>query len=107
MKKFFSILIFVLMLFVFVVDLYGAITGAIDVKNQYAAWEASGESGHALLGVGIDILVIGVGFFTVLGVILSLISFGIAQNRVIRIVSALTCPMFFVPVMVSISILSS
>ncbi|MBR2292816.1 MAG: hypothetical protein IKA44_00715 [Clostridia bacterium] len=100
MKKFFSFVFFILMIAVFVFDLYFAIAGAIDVNKQFAELAAREAGGHELLGVGLDILVIGVGFFAVVGFVISLISWRIAQNRVIRRVSAVMCPMFLLPIFV-------
>ena len=100
MKKIVSIFFFILMIAVFIFELYFGIAGVIDVNNAYAELEAREASGHEYLGVGLDILVIGVGFLSVVGFVISLISWKIAQNRVIRIVSAGMCPLFLLPIFV-------
>ncbi|MBE6578393.1 MAG: hypothetical protein E7651_01135 [Ruminococcaceae bacterium] len=106
MKKGFSCFFFALMIAVFIFELYFSIAGAIDVNAQLAELEASGESGHALLGVGTDILVFGVVLLSALGLIISLVSCKMAQRRVVKIVSAGTCPLFLLPILVSVLILT-
>ena len=107
MKKFFSILLFILVVVIFVIDIYGAIAGAIDVKNKYAEIAARGGSGVDYWGVGADILVIGIAFISIVGFIISLISWKISQYRVIRIVSAVMCVLFLLPSFVCAIILTS
>lgn len=103
MKKFFSLVLFILAIAVFIFELYFSISGAIDVKNQLAEWEASGESGHALLGIPLDILVFGVVFLSAVGFIISLVSWKIARNRVFRIVSAVMYPLFLLmPIVIAL-----
>ena len=94
------------MIAVFIFELYFSIAGAIDVNAQLAELEASGESGHALLGVGTDILVFGVVLLSVLGLIISLVSCKMAQNRVVKMVPTVTCPLFLLPILVSVLILT-
>ena len=110
MKKvisyFFSYFFFVLMIAVFIFELYFSIVGAIDINNQLAELAAREASGHELLGVGVDILVFGVVFLSVVGLVVSLVSCKIAQSRVVRIVSAVTCPLFLLPIFVSALILT-
>lgn len=107
MKKVVSIFLFILMIAVFIFDLYGAIVGAIDVNNAFAELEARGASGHEYLGVGLDVLVMGVIFLSIVGFVISLISRKIAQNRVIRMVSSMLCPLFLLPIFVCAVILKS
>lgn len=106
MKKVFSCFLFVLMIALFLFELYFSIAGAFDVNAQLAEFTASGESGHALLGVGTDILVFGVVLLSVFGSILSLVSRKMAQNRAVRMVSTVTCPLFLLPILVSALILT-
>ena len=80
-------------------DIYITVAGAIDVRNQYDRLEASGASGHEYLGVGIDILIMGVALITFVGMILSFVTLTIAQSSLIRIVSG-TLFLLFIPVMV-------
>ncbi len=101
MKKVVSIFFFTLIIAVFMFDLYVAIAGAIDVNNSLAELEARGAGGHEYLGVGLDILVIGVGLLSVAGFVISLISWKIAQYRLFRVVSAVMCPLFLLPIFVS------
>ena len=105
MKKFFSLVFFILTIAVFIFELYISIAGAIDVNNQLVELAARGAGGHELLGVGLDILVFGLVFISVVGFVISYISWRIAQNRVIRIVSAMTYPMFVLPIFVCAIIL--
>ena len=106
MKKVLSCFFFALMIAVFIFELYFSIAGAIDVNAQLAEFTASGESGHALLGVGTDVLVFGVVLLSVLGLIISLISCKMAQSRVVKMVSAMICPLFLLPILVSALILT-
>lgn len=105
MKKLFSTVFFTLTVAVFVFTCSFGIAGAVDVKQQLAALAAREASGHELLGVGLDILVLGTAFFTALGVAMAVISWRIAQHRVVRTVSALLCPLYLVPILVSACIL--
>lgn len=98
MKKFFSIVFFLLMIAVFVFEVYCGITGTIDVNRQYAELAARGASGHEYLGVGIDILVLGTIFLSIVGSIISIISWKIAQYRAFRIISGVTCLLFLTPI---------
>lgn len=107
MKKIISYFFLVLMIAVFIFALYLSIAGAIDVNNQFAELAARGASGHELLGVGLDILVLGVVILSVVGFVISLVSWKIAQSRVVKIVSAVTCPLFLLPVLVCAIILIS
>ena len=100
MKKAISIFFFVLMIAVFVWETCSGIIGAIDVKNEYAALAERGAGGHEYLGVGVDILVIGMLFLSAVGFVISLISWKIAQYRVLRITSALVCCSSWVPIFI-------
>ncbi len=107
MKKVFSYFFFVLMIALFLYELYFSIAAAIDVRANYAAFLESGDSGHRLLGVGWDVLIIFDILFSVAGLVLSGISFLMAQNRVVRISSAIGCPLFFLPILVSVIIVTA
>lgn len=98
MKKAISIFFFLLMIAVFAWEVYGGITGVIDVKRAYAELAARGASGHEYLGVGDDILAMGMILFSVVEFVLALVSWKIAQYRVIKIVSAVMCLLFWVPI---------
>ena len=105
-KKVISCFFFVLMIAVFIFELYFSITGAIDVNHHLAELAAREASGHELLGVGIDILVFGVVLLSVVGGGISFVSYKIAQSRVIRIVSAVICSLFLLPIFVSALVLT-
>ena len=94
------------MIVVFIFELYFGIAGAIDVNNAFAELEDREASGHEYLGVGLDVLVIGVCFLSIVGFVISLVSCKIAQGRVVRIVSAVVCPLFLLPILVSALILT-
>ncbi len=106
MKKVISYFFFVLMIAVFIFELYFSIAGAIDVNNEIAELVARGASGHEYLGVGADVLVLGVIFLSVVGFVISLISWKIAQNQVIRIVSSVLCPLFLLPIFICTLVLT-
>ena len=106
MKKFFSLIFFVLAIAVFTFDVYFSIAGAIDVNNQLAELAARGASGHELLGVGLDILVLGVILISIVGFILAIISWKIAEYRAVRIISGVICPLFLLPIFISALILT-
>ena len=107
MKKVISYFLFVLIIALFVYELYFSIVGSIDVNNQFAELAAREASGHEYLGVGVDILCFGLIFISFVGFILSLISRKIAQNRFVRISSAAMCLLFFLPPCVSYCIFAS
>ena len=96
-EKFFSMVFFILTVAAFALDLYIGIAGAIGVNNQFAAIAARGESGHALLGVGLDILVIAVILVSLVGIVFSLVSWKIAQYNAIRVASMVMFLSFFLP----------
>ena len=106
MKKFFSLVFFLLVIATFIFELYFSIAGAIDVNKQFAELAARGASGHELLGVGLDILFFGVVFIAIVGFVISLISWKIAQYRVVKIVSGVLCPLFLLPIFISALILT-
>lgn len=100
MKKIFSWVFFVLTIFVFAFDMYFAIFGAIDVQKKLDKLAATpGASGVDYLGVGVDILVLGVVAISIIGLVFAIASCKITQNRVMTILSyiALTC--FSLPVL--------
>lgn len=106
MKKVFSVVLFLSVIAVFIFELYFSIAGAIDVNKQFAELAERGASGHELLGVGLDILVFGVVSISIVGFVIAIISWKIAQYRAVRIVSGLLCPLFLVPICISVLILT-
>ena len=106
MKKFFSLFFFVLMIATFVYELYFSIVGSIDINNQLAELAARGASGHELLGVGLDILALGIIFASIIGAIFAIISLVMAQYRAVRIISGVMCPLFLIPIFISAFILA-
>ena len=106
MKKFFSCVFLILAIVVFIFELYFSIAGAIDVNNQFAELAARGASGHELLGVGLDILVFGIVLFSILGFVFAIISWKVAQHRVVRIISGVMCSLFLLPIFISALILT-
>ena len=100
MKRILSIVLFMLAIAVFMFELYFSIAGAIDVNKQFAELAASEASGHELLGVGLDILVFGAVFISIIGFVIAVISWKIAQYRAIRIASGVLCPLFLVPIFI-------
>ena len=103
-KKFFSIFFFVLMILIFIFDLYGGITGAIEANNKFAEIRARGGGGMEFLAVGADLVVFGVIFISLVGYIISIISCVLAQYRVIRAVSVLMCLLYPLPFLICIFI---
>ena len=63
MRRIISWVLVMLIVLIFVYDIYFVIAGTIEVKNQLDRLAASNASGHEYLGVPLDIVVIG----TVLG----------------------------------------
>lgn len=106
MKKFFSLAFFLLAVAMLIFELYFSIAGAIDVNKQLAELAARQASGHELLGVGLDILVLGVISISIVGFVIAIISWKIAQYRVVKIVSGVLCPLFLVPIFISALILT-
>ena len=106
MKKVISCFFFLLMIAVFIFELYFSIACAIEVNSQFAELAAREASGHELLGVDLDILVFGILFLSVVGGAISLISWKFAQHKAIRIISAVMCPSFLLPIFVSAVILA-
>ena len=106
MKKFASIFFFILAIATFLLDLFGTIAGAIDVKNQLAELAARGAGGHELLGVGLDVLVFATVLISIAGFIAALVSWRIAQYRTIRIMSCVLCPLFLLPIFTCAMILA-
>lgn len=96
-KKVFSWIFFILANTIFVYDMYFGIAGAIEVNHQFAELTARGASGHEFFGVGLDFLVIGVIFISIVGGIISLISWKIAQYKFIRITSVVMYLLFLLP----------
>lgn len=92
MKKVISWMLFIFMIVIFVFDIYFAIDGMIEVKAQLDRLAASGASGHEYLGVGFDVLIIGIFLISLVGLIFALFSSKIAQAPVMRTISvALSC----------------
>lgn len=87
MKKVISWVLFILTVAIFLLDIYFAVMGTIEVKNQYERLEETGDGGMAYMATGAGILVVGVVLVSVIGAILSTISARIAQNRAMRMIS--------------------
>ena len=98
MKKVISVILFILMIAVFIFEIYVGISGSIAVKRQYDELEARNASGHEYWGVGVDILVFALIFLSVVGGTISLLSWKFGQNQVIRTVSVVTCFLFLFPI---------
>lgn len=99
MKKVVSWLLFILTILIFSYDIYGTVSGAIDIKNQFAVIEASGGSGVDYWGVGADIFIFLIAFITIIGMGFAVASWLLAENRVVRKIS-LAILILFVPVIV-------
>jgi hypothetical protein len=98
MKKVISWALFVLAILFFLFDVYFAVEGTIEVDLQFDKIEEMGGSGVDFLGVGVEILAMGIAFFTFVGLIFSALSVKFAQNRVIKITSLVLVLLFiFVP----------
>ena len=106
MKKVFSWMSFILMITIFVLDMHIGILGAIDVNHQLAELAAREASGHELLGVGLDILVFAVVLVSIVGGVITLISWKISQYKTIRIISAFMFPLFLLPIFITAIILT-
>ena len=106
-KKLFSIVFFVLTLAMLGYSFYFGIAGAIAVRDQYAELAASGASGHELLGVPIDLLVLGLAVLSVAGGSLALLSWRLARHRSIKIASGVACGLFLVPILASALIVTA
>lgn len=87
MKKVISWVLFILVVVTFVFDIFFAVYGAIDVKNEFDRLAAEGASGVDYFGVGADILVMGIFFLSFVGAILAFISSKLAQSRVVKSIS--------------------
>ncbi len=100
MKKVFSWIFFVLTIFVFAFDLYFAISGVIDVHRSLDKLAATpSASGVDYLGVGADILVLGVIVISIFGFVFSIISCKISRNRVMSIISYIALACFSLPIL--------
>ena len=97
MKKVFSIVFFVLAVTAFLYAMYVSVAGALDVNCQLAELAAREASGHELLGIGLDILVFWLALVSVFGLAIAIISWKIAQYRVVRMISGFLCPSFLLP----------
>jgi uncharacterized membrane protein len=106
MKKMVSVLSFIVTLVIFAADMYFGIAGSIDVKLQFADLAAKGASGHELWGVGLDVLVFSVVLLSIIGSATALISRKLAHCKVIKAASAIICPLFLLPGVISVIILS-
>ena len=98
MKKVVSVILFILMISVFIFEIYVGISGGIAVKRQLDELAAREASGHEYLGVGLDVLVFDLIILSAVGGTLSLLSWKFGQYQVIRIVSAVTCALFLFPI---------
>ncbi len=100
MKKVLSWIFFVLMVAVFLFDIVFAVDGVIDVQKELDRLAATpGVSGVDYLGVGMDILLLGIAMISVIGLILAIVSYKLAQNRVMRIASGITAFLFLLPIL--------
>ena len=97
MKKFFSFTFFILAIAVFVYEMYFSIVGAFEVDNQFTELAARGASGHEILGVGLDILVFECIFISIVGFVLAIISWKIAQYKSVRKISGILSLLFLLP----------
>ena len=98
MKKVDSWTLFILVIAIFLFDVYFTIDGAIDVKNRFDELTARGAGGHEYLGVGVEVLLILSVFVSAVGMILSIVSSKIAQNFAIRIISVMFACLFIVAI---------
>lgn len=105
MKKGISCFLFVLMIAVFLFHFYFGIAGAIDIRYQYAELAARGASGHEYFGIGIEFLVFRLVLFSMLGFVISFVSYKLASYRSFRIVSAAICSLCWLPLLVSACVL--
>ena len=105
MKKFFSLFFFILTIVIFIIAMVFSIDCAIDCSRQLAELAAREAGGHELLGVPVDVLVLGDVFFSIIGLIISGISWKIAQYRVVRIMSGSLYFLFLLPGLISYVIL--
>ena len=87
MKKVISWVLFILTVAIFLFDIYFAITGTIEVDLQLDRIKEMGGSGVDFLGVGVEILAMGIALLTFVGLIFSILSAMLAQKRVIKIIS--------------------
>ena len=98
MKKVISWVLFILTVAIFLFDIYFAITGTIEVDLQLDRIKEMGGSGVDFLGVGVEILALGIALLTFVGLIFSILSAMLAQKRVIKIISFVLIFLFvFVP----------
>ena len=105
MKKFLSLALFILVIAVFIFELYCSIVGTIDIKKQLAELAANEASGHEILGVPLDIFAFVTAFVSIAGFIFAIISWKIAQYRIVKIVSGVMCPLYLLPIVISVIIL--
>lgn len=101
MKKVISWILFILTISTLAFDVYFAVAGSIDVKNELDRLAATGTGGIDLWGVGIDILIMGIILISAIGLILSVVSAIRAQSRIIRITSY-TLFLLFILIMLSL-----
>ena len=101
MKKAVSCVVFVLVTALFLFETYFGIAGAVELRQRLAELAAREASGHELLGVGADVLALGLIALSLLGWILSFVSFKIAWARWIRWGSGGMGLLFFLPPCVS------
>ncbi len=87
MKKVISWILFILAVITFVFDIFSAVYGTIDVKNEFDRLAAAGASGVDYFGVGLDILVMGIVFISLLGAVLAFISSKLAESVAVKNIS--------------------
>lgn len=95
MKKVISRILFILAIAIFLFDIYFAVAGTTEVDLQFDKIEEMGGSGVDFLGVGVEILVMGIALLTFEGLIFSVLSAILAQKRVIKIISLVLILLFF------------
>lgn len=102
MKKVFSWIFLILSFGAFVYNLFFSILGGIEIKSAFDKLAATpGASGVDYWGVGADIYILFVIAFSIIGIILSIISCKIAFNRVMRIISFVFLFGFLLPIFLS------
>ncbi len=95
MKKVLSWTFFVLTVLTFIADICFAVFGGIDVQRELDRLASTpGVSGVDYLGVGIDILILGVIAISAVGLLLAIVSYKLAQHRAIRMTSLVALVLF-------------
>ncbi len=87
MRRLVSWIFFILTVIILALDICAAIDGAIDVRDQLDALAERSAGGHELLGVGLDVLIIGILLISLVGLIISIISAKIGHCCFIKTIS--------------------